>query len=289
MIFLKNNDKDNKKETQKQDKNIFKDRVVNNILLIVVLFLLIYILFVTDVIKVTPKSSINSNINQEELEEAEEKNELEVTDNIVTSLYKSVELGRSYKALRHYYFYSYDKLFVKYMDEAFIKEMALSRLTLTDSNSIDANILESQYKNIVGNNTTYKNRTFQTQCSTFRYDSSLNVYNINTNSSCSTTKDENYDYFDKIISAYKYSDRIEIITRVGYYEEEKELVSDGVYQSTGKIVVKKDMDTDQVIGTFTESLDQVKKIIDYSKLSKYKYTFRLDNNKYYFYSVELME
>lgn len=281
-------------EGQKEKDSIFnkfhKEGLFSNILLVVILIFLIYILFLTGVIKVTPKKENIVNPDLEVDEKLEDRESLKVTDTLVTSLYKSVELGRSYNALRHYYFYSYDKLFVKYMDEAFIKEMALSRLTLADDSiSIDANILENQYRNIVGNNTTYKNRTFQTQCSTVKYNSLTNNYTILNNSGCSTNTVLSEGYFDKVLFAYKYSDRIEIITSVGYYEEEKELVGDSIYQSTGKIKIKKDMDTNDVIGTFTENLDQIKKIIDYDKLVKYKYTFRLDNAKYYFYSVEILE
>ncbi len=275
--------KKNKKEEKLEPT---KDRLINNILLIVILVLLVYILFATGIIKINTNNKVNKN---EETENIEEKTKIKTTDPIINSLYKSIELGRSYSALRHYYFYSYDKLFVKYMDDAFIKEMALSKLTLQNDTSINANILESQFHSIVGNNTIYKNRTFQTQCSTLKYDMTHNIYNIIKNPNCSITKEENGDYFDKIMEAYKYSDRIEIITRVGYIEEEKELVGEGVYQSTGKTIVKKEMDSSEIIGTYTESLDQIKKIIDYQKLSKYKYTFRLDSNKYYFYSVEKVE
>lgn len=277
--------KENKEEIEKGSK---KDRIINNILLVAILILLFYILFTTGAIKIT-STNPNKKPNNEEIDSIEEKTKLKTTDSIVTSLYKGVELGRSYNALRHYYFYSYDSLYAKYMDEAFIKEMALSKLTVQDTTSIDANILEDQFKNIVGNNTTYKNRTFQTQCATLKYDKTKNVYNMIASPNCNTTKDGNNDYFDKIISAYKYSDRIEITTRVGYAEEEKELVSEGIYQSTGKIIIRKDMDAVDSIGVFTESLDQIKKTIDYSKLVEYKYTFRLDNTKYYFYSVERIE
>ncbi|MCI8548272.1 MAG: hypothetical protein HFJ38_05220 [Bacilli bacterium] len=278
------------KETESIFFKIHKEGLFSNILLVVILIFLIYVLFLTGVIKVSPKKTEVVNPDLEVDEKIEDKESLKVTDTLVTSLYKLVELGRSYNALRHYYFYSYDKLFVKYMDEAFIKEMALSRLTLADDSiSFDANILENQYRNIVGNNTTYKNRTFQTQCSTVKYNASTHNYTISSNSGCSASTTLSEGYFDKILSAYKYSDRIEIITSVGYYEEEKELVGDSVYQSTGKIKVKRDMDTNDVIGTFTENLDQIKKIIDYDKLVKYKYTYRLDNIKYYFYSVEVVE
>lgn len=274
-------------DKDKEEKSKSKERIINNFLLIVVLILLIYILFATGVIKI---NKINKTTpKNEEAENIEEKTKLKTTDPLVTNLYKNVELGRSYNALRHYYFYSYDKLFVKYMDDAFIKEMALSKLTLQDENSIDAGILRKQFESIVGNNTIYKDRTFQTQCSTLKYDSTKNIYNITKNQVCNMTKEDNNDYFDKIISAYKYSDRIEIITRAGYLEEEKELVSEGVYQSTGKMIVKKDMDSSEVIGTYTENLDQIKKKIDYTKLPQYKYTYRLDSNKYYFYSVEKIE
>lgn len=262
-----------------------KDRFINNILIIVVLILLVYILFITGVIKInTPQKE-----KIDEVPEQENKKELKTTDSIITTLYKSVELGRSYNALRHYYFYSYDKLFVKYMDDAFIKEMALSKLTLLDKTTIDANILEKQYKNIVGNNTIYKNRTFQTQCSTLKYNATLNDYTIIKNPTCDTTPKDNDEYFDKIQSAYQYSDRIEINTLVGYKEEKKEQVDEGVLTSTGEVIIKKDMDDTEIIGTFTESLDEIKKKIDESKLAKYKYTFRLDNNNYYFYSVEKVE
>lgn len=283
------------KEDKKVKENIFlsfiKDGLVSNILLVISLIGLIYVLFLTGVIKIAPKNTNIKNPDDIEVEEKiEDKEDLKVSDSLVTNLYKLVELGRSYNALRHYYFYSYDKLFVKYMDEAFIKEMALSRLTLAnDATSIDANILEDQYKNIVGNNTTYKNRTFQTQCSTIKYNPTTNTYNISESNGCSTNTTLTEGYFDKIISASKYSDRIEIITSVGYYEEEKELVGDSVYQATGKIKIKKNMDTEEVIGTYTENLDQIKKIVDYNKLVKYKYTFRLDNTRYYFYSVEVTQ
>ncbi len=274
----------NKKEGKKEQS---KDRIINNFLLLVVLILLVYILFATGVVKINKLDKAAP--KNEETEELEEKIKLKITDPLITNLYKSVELGRSYQALRHYYFYSYDKLFVKYMDDAFIKEMALSKLTLQDENSIDANIIKRQFESIVGNNTIYKDRTFQTQCSTFKYDQTKNIYNITKNQNCNLSKEDNNDYFDKIISAYKYSDRIEIITRVGYLEEEKELVGEGVYQSTGKTLIKRDMDASEVIGTYTENLDQIKKKVDYSKLPQYKYTYRLDNNKYYFYSVEKIE
>ncbi len=277
-------------DKNKQEKKEHRDRFVSNILLVSVLIFLIYSLFLTGVVKITPNGSTANNKDTiEEIEEVEDRKKLKLTDSIVNNLYKSIELGRNYNALRHYYFYSYDKVFARYMDEAFIKEMALSRLVLTDSNSFSASILEDKYKDIVGNNTTYKNRTFQTQCSTVKYNSTLNNYTVYTDSNCKTTRDGNDDYFDKIIEAYKYSDRIEIITRVGYYEEEKELVDEGIYQNTGKIIIKRNMDTDEVIGTFSEGIEQIKKTIDYSKLAKYKYTFRLDNNKYYFYSVEIDE
>lgn len=274
----------NKKEGKKEQS---KDRIINNFLLLVVLILLVYILFATGMVKINKLDKAAP--KNEETEELEEKIKLKITDPLITNLYKSVELGRSYQALRHYYFYSYDKLFVKYMDDAFIKEMALSKLTLQDENSIDANIIKRQFESIVGNNTIYKDRTFQTQCSTFKYDQTKNIYNITKNQNCNLSKEDNNDYFDKIISAYKYSDRIEIITRVGYLEEEKELVGEGVYQSTGKTLIKRDMDASEVIGTYTENLDQIKKKVDYSKLPQYKYTYRLDNNKYYFYSVEKIE
>lgn len=270
-----------KKDSKKEE---VKDRVINNILLVVILILLVYILFATGIIKINTTSKTPP--KDKDLETIEEKTTLKTTDEVVTSLYKGVELGRSYNALRHYYFYSYDKLLVNYMDDAFIKEMALSRLTLQDDSTLDATILKDQFLSIVGNNTTYKDRTFQTQCSTYKYDSTKNIYNVIKNQTCETITDNNNTYFDKITKAYKYSDRIEIITSVGYAEEEKELVSDGVYQSTGKTIIKKDMDSSEVIGTYTENLDQIKKKIDYNKLTEYKYTFRLDSNKYYFYSVE---
>ncbi len=269
------------------DNKIREHHYMNNIIIIAVIVVLIYILFATGIIKITSKNTSPS--KKDEIPEQVEKTKLKTTDNTVTTLYKNVELGRSYNALRHYYFYSYDSLYVKYMDDAFIKEMALSKLTLLDSTTVDASILEKQYKNIVGNNIVYNNRTFQTQCSTLKYNATLNNYTIIKNTSCDTTKPDNYEYFDKIEEAYKYNDRIEIITRVGYAEDEKELVSEGVYQSTGKIIIKKDMDTQEKIGVFSESLDQIKKSIDYTKLTKYKYTFRLNNAKYYFYSIEKVE
>lgn len=269
------------------DNKIREHHYMNHIIIIAVIVVLIYILFATGIIKITSKNTSPS--KKDEIPEQVEKTKLKTTDNTVTTLYKNVELGRSYNALRHYYFYSYDSLYVKYMDDAFIKEMALSKLTLLDSTTVDASILEKQYKNIVGNNIVYNNRTFQTQCSTLKYNATLNNYTIIKNTSCDTTKPDNYEYFDKIEEAYKYNDRIEIITRVGYAEDEKELVSEGVYQSTGKIIIKKDMDTQEKIGVFSESLDQIKKSIDYTKLTKYKYTFRLNNAKYYFYSIEKVE
>ena len=116
--------------------------------------------------------------------------------------------------------------------------------------------------------------------------SAKNIYNIIKSPNCEINTDKNNTYFDKIIESNKYSDRIEIITSVGYIEEEKELVSEGVYQKTGNLIVKKDMDSQDIIGKYNENLDQIKKKIDQNKLSKYKYTFRLDGNKYYFYSVE---
>jgi len=273
---------ENKKKEEK--KELTKDRVINNFLLIVVLGLLIYILFATGIIKI--KSNTKDTTLNKELETIEEKTTLKNDDPTVTSLYKNIELGRSYNALRHYYFYSYDKLLVNYMDDAFIKEMALSKLTLQDDSSINATILKDQFMEIVGNNTIYKDRTFQTQCSTLKYDSAKNIYNIIKSPNCEINTDKNNTYFDKIIESNKYSDRIEIITSVGYIEEEKELVSEGVYQKTGNLIVKKDMDSQDIIGKYNENLDQIKKKIDQNKLSKYKYTFRLDGNKYYFYSVE---
>lgn len=278
------------KETKEKTKNY--KLIIRRIGFIIICIIIIYLLFFTGVVKITFKTNKPNTptIPTTTEENQEEKETLQVTDNTVTTLYKNIELGRNYNALRHYYFYSYDKILVEYMDEVFIKEMALSRLTLTDdTTSVDANLLEKQYKNIVGNNTTYKNRTFQTQCADFKFDSSTASYSISKDTTCKKVIESNEGYFDKITEAYKYNDRIEIIARVGYYEEEKELVGDGIYQSTGKIKVKKNMDTNEVIQTFTENLEQIKEIIDYNSLTKYKYTFTLDNTNYYFYSVEVVE
>ncbi len=279
--------KEVKKENKDDKKNIKKtDRVLNNILLIVVLILLIYILFLTGAIKITTK---NVKVESDKVKDTNTKVKLETNDDEVQTLYKSVELGRKYEALRHYYFYSEDEVYAKYMDSAFIKEMALSKLTIDNTAKIDASILEAGYKNIVGSNSTYRNRSFETICSYVKYDPDSNTYTVNKNDTCDTTNKDGYQFFDKITSAYKYNDRIEINARVGYAEEEKEKVSDGVYSSTGKTIIKKDMDSATSIGTFSESLDEIKKLVDYSKLTRYKYTFKLENTRYYFYKVERVD
>lgn len=277
-------EKSNKEK--KKEKETKKERIFNDILLVIILVLLIYILFLSGAIKISTK---NVKVETDKTEDKGTKVKLETNDSEVQMLYKSVELGRKYEALRHYYFYSEDKVLAQYMDSDFIKEMALSKLTLSDSTKVDASILEDGYKNIVGSFNTYRNRSFETICSYVKYDPNTNSYTINKNESCDTTNPDGYEYFDKITSAYKYNDRIEINARVGYAEEEKEKLSDGVYQSTGKIVIKKDMDSLTNIGTFSENLDEIKKIVDYNKLTRYKYTFKLDNTKYYFYSVERID
>ncbi len=273
------------KKDKKDEKILKTDRVLNNVLLVVVLVLLVYILFLSGVIKITTK---NVKVESDKVKDSETKVKLDINDSKVQSLYKSVELGRSYAALRHYYFYSEDKVYAEYMDSAFIKEMALSRLTLDNNNSFSASILESGYKNIVGSNSVYKNRSFETICSYVKYDADAGTYTINKNETCDTTNKDGYVYFDKITSAYQYNDRIEINARVGFAEEEQEKISDGVYQSTGNIIIKKDMDSNS-LATYTGTLDEIKKKVDYSKLTRYKYTFKLEGTNYYFYSVERID
>ena len=88
-----------------------------------------------------------------------------------------------------------------------------------------------------------------------------------------------FSYDEDIISAYKYSDKIEITTALAYC---------GTVEGTNKKGCYADSKGKELIDSTVSETEKFSGVKYKDKLGQYKYTFTLDNSdgNYYFYSVE---
>ena len=124
------------------------------------------------------------------------------------------------------------------------------------------------YINIFGSSDNYKDTSFDYECKHFKYDSTTDSY-VLTSNECNIESSK--EIVENIINTEKNSDKITITTIVGIYDNmDKSLYNyKNIYEPVASNV---------------GSNFDIKKY--QNKLNSYKYTFKVKNDKYYFYSIE---
>lgn len=216
----------------------------------------------------------------------EQKELLAIDDKLVVSLYNEVELGRSYSSpAGSYYFYSADKLVVDKMNYNFLKSMVYEQLVKEEKVvyskkgiELPGKDFEKSFHDLFGEAIAYDTNSFLSTCGTkFDYLKDENEYFVVVDG-CGATSDELY--YDKMVSAYQYSDRIEIISSVAWGDS-----------NTGTLYTGKDK-TKEIgkISSENKTLEDVLKNANNSELTQYKYTYNLEKDgNYSFYSIELVK
>jgi len=205
----------------------------------------------------------NQNNNNQENEKIQDKEELDIKNEYVLSLYRKATGSGQYIAeaftrdanLEDVY-YDFDKTLATELTHDSKMFLAFASISDEDKDHIDINnssedmskntytfhsaVLKEAFKKVFGENVSFENGDFDyPEC---KYDKDNDIYTCKFDGGASMT-----GVSSNMVSAYKYSDRIEINVSAGRYEPSNDTKVD---------------------------------------LGNYKYTFKLEDGNYYFYSVE---
>ena len=138
--------------------------------------------------------------------------------------------------------------------------------------------VKNGYEKLIGPNT-YKNiAQIKTECETYTYDATNKVYRADVGGCGGVAV---FDVYEKIISATRYSDRIEIVSAV-FYEEENSLYKD--YTKTSRLTGN----TWQDISNTEENVLKIKELKDQyiesnkDNLEQYRYIFKVAEDGFYY-------
>ena len=267
--------------------------ILGIIICLAIIGICIYLVFdVTTNDKNESNNDVNEQIKEPNIDTKEQ--ELEVTEednNIAINLLKPFDRYKDYLAYDQIgYIYTFDELNIDNLSNDIILEVSLYKYVRENKNIYD-NYYSDIQKNININVDTF-NKTVQSIFGNIKYE------NGNITLSCtygSATYDEtqnNYIYSgqacggtllpyieSKIIQVKKYNDCMEIIEKIAYisYENSDSTINQLIYNNP------KDMKlVDKRLESSSE--DIFDKYSD--KLTSYKWTFKKDENNYYFDKIE---
>lgn len=257
----------------------------NNYGIIVVIIIVLFLFFLSTFIYY--KINIEKKEDNKTVDLESEKEEL-VVDDSVYSLMNTI-VGGKYEegfnnAIDKRYNYDFNEVeskkvsnFDNDMLSSIIYYYALNNGYLKQSNNtytISEDNVKKIYLKIFGSNLEYKVIKENTTCPTLTYDSNKKIYTYNTD--CGTNTD--ITKYNKIIDVDEDDDALKVTEEVAYYTSELE--KDNVF-----ITYQDAINKTNSIGTISESTEvQIQNLKDY--ISKYRYTFKKENDKYYLYSVE---
>lgn len=147
--------------------------------------------------------------------------------------------------------------------------------TNTSDNKIAEEKLKAAYERVFGPNTYKTVESFTGGCNTYTYDINTTSYNKTTSENCKTS---NIYILSKIIDAKMTKDTMEITVTIAYLDKIKKIV----YKECNKDLSVCNNILEEAFNEFDEAnLDQKK-----YNLSKYKFTYKILEDEYYFESVK---
>lgn len=191
---------------------------------------------------------------------------LGVDSDLVQGLYyKTKSLWYGELEERNYYYYKNDKLLVSDFDLNYVYNIVFYRLErmgmFNESRVVSEEIVKSEFKEIFGDNVTYEVlNSFVYGCTSVNYDMATRAYKLLMTDGCVGLM----MLESKVVEAYKFETKIEIIEKVLFKKNGTEYYYDVEMTSPATGVTLDD------------------------NIMKYVYTFNYDSNsrEYYFYSVE---
>lgn len=199
-----------------------------------------------------------------------------VKDEQTAKLYNKV-LPNSMNGFWNNYYYSHQTLKSEDVPDE-IKFNAAYKSVNTSNNMIKEETLKNSYERIFGINTYKRVESFVGGCNTYNYDLSTAGYVKTTSKVCQPL---NISILSKIVDAKEEKDNLEIDVVIAYIDRTNKIVyqecSDDL--STCSNIIEKE------IAEFDEANLDTKKY----DLLKYKFTFKIVNDEYYFDSVRKLK
>ncbi len=229
------------------------------------------------------KDDNNVKINLEE--KAEEQGEiLDVNNSLVQELLgKTTWQNTIYTADAFEYLFKNEKVITSKMPSDIALSAAIISINHDNSkDNISVQEVRNSLSSLFGNNDYELSTKVEASCRTYTLDATGQNYSVTNNGGCGGTYQETYD--EDIVSAAKYSDRIEVVTRVVF--RTSHISDDGISDCSEYY---SDFDYSNENKLYEECDTNEFKVDNYSdKLNNYKYTFKLDkeNSNYYLYSFE---
>ncbi len=147
--------------------------------------------------------------------------------------------------------------------------------TNSSDNKIAEEKMKNSYERIFGANTYQAVENFIGGCNTYTYDKNTRSYNKTTNEIC---KPSNIYILSKIVDANMTEDTMEITVVIAYLDKIKKIV----YNNCNKDL---SICSDILESSFNE-FDEANLDPKKYNLSKYKFTYKMVNDEYYFKSVK---
>jgi len=220
--------------------------------------------------------------NKKPTEDTNNEKTLNTNDQTVIELYNNVNVFEaSFMGNYNNYLYKYDSISVNELPNDVIVFMGIQNIK-NDNNSSNLKFSAQEVKkginNVFGNINYTDVSTDSSSCENYVYNEVSKNFTLG-ESGCGGA------YVpvkvDKLLSATKYNDRIEIVAAVVFGK------SAGTEQPEGTYNYYSDVNYNNLLTTNDVSSFDINNYID--KTSQYKYTFKLENGNYYFKSIEKIQ
>lgn len=196
-----------------------------------------------------------------------------IKDEQTSSLYHRI-LPNTVKEEWTNYYYSRNSLTIEEIPKEIKYNIAYKNTNISD-NKIAEEKMKNSYERIFGQNTYQPVESFIGGCNTYTYDQNTRSYNNTTKEAC---KPSNIYILSKIVDAKTKEDIMEITIAIAYLDKIKKMV----YKECNKDMSKCSNILEKSFTEFDEANLDPKKY----DLSKYKFTYELINDEYYFNSVK---
>lgn len=271
---------------EEKKKSSKEKTVVIVILILIILGLAGYIVYDKDLLGLKEKAASEEQKEDNSETQEEQGTALSVTDTTVTDLMNQMNISTTTDTKKmDGYFYrkgnctssEVDNYIKLYLGMKYIEKHEYNG-NLENGTKIERETMSNAIKSIFGPTATYTDASATDACPGATYDNASQTYTVV--SGCGGTL---IPYYEKeVVKAVQYSDRIEIEEKALYAVPE---MSDETSEVQLKLYTA---DQETLLDTLSsEEKDILTKYQD--KLSTYKYTFKEEDGKYYFDSVELMQ
>lgn len=249
--------------------------------LVIAIFIILglggYIVY--DKVLSTEKESKQEENKKEEVNEEKKYEEIATDNELIKKLMCRVNLTSLTSGDFAGYFYSKDRIINTDIDNDIKMFLAFHNIGKRIGDTISQTQMKDSIKNIFGLDDNYKDvKEGVGGCPWGKFDENTKSYKV---MECTGLGGSLIPYYETtIVKALKYEDKIEIFEKVIYirYTDNDEKVSKNIYAADKKTIIDENIDGDNYnINNYLNELDS------------YKYTFNLEDGKYYFYSVEKVE